>query len=110
MTSPASTVNNTIFGTQPVVTIQDQDGNTVAVSHGVQDKIAELKKKLGDLTIVTIFDQAPFVEKSLENLTTEGLLGLTFAIIVHFAKKRLEKAAIKMVETDKAAQFTGLEG
>jgi membrane protein DedA with SNARE-associated domain len=35
---------------------------------------------------------------------------LTFAIIVHFAKKRLEKAAIKMVETDKAAQFTGLEG
>jgi membrane protein DedA with SNARE-associated domain len=35
---------------------------------------------------------------------------LTFAIIVHFAKKRLEKAAIKMVETDKAAQFSGLEG
>lgn len=35
---------------------------------------------------------------------------LTFAIIVHFAKKRLEKAAIKMVETDKAAKFTGLEG
>jgi HAE1 family hydrophobic/amphiphilic exporter-1 len=62
--------------------VKTQDGNTVAVSHGVQDKIAELKKKLGDVTIVTIFDQAPFVEKSLENLTTEGLLGLSFAIIV----------------------------
>jgi len=59
-----------------------QDGNTVAVSHGVQSKIDELKKKLGDVTIVTVFDQAPFIEKSLENLTTEGLLGLSFAIIV----------------------------
>ncbi|MFM2185169.1 MAG: hypothetical protein RIS55_817 [Actinomycetota bacterium] len=59
-----------------------QDGNTVAVSHGVQDKIAELKEKLGDVTIATIFDQAPFVEQSLENLTTEGLLGLTFAILI----------------------------
>ncbi len=60
-----------------------QDGNTVAVSHGVQDKIAELKQALGsDVKVTTIFDQAPYVEKSLEDLTTEGLLGLTFAIIV----------------------------
>jgi HAE1 family hydrophobic/amphiphilic exporter-1 len=62
--------------------VKTQDGNTVAVSHGVQDKIAELKKELGDVTIVTVFDQAPFVEKSLENLTTEGLLGLGFAILI----------------------------
>ena len=59
-----------------------QDANTVAVSHGVEKKIEELKQKLGDVTIVTIFDQAPYVEKSLENLSTEGLLGLSFAIIV----------------------------
>lgn len=62
--------------------VKTPDGNTVAVSHGVQDKIEELKKKLGDVTIVTVFDQAPFVEKSLENLTTEGLLGLGFAILI----------------------------
>lgn len=62
--------------------VKTQDGNTVAVSHGVQDKIAELKEKLGNVTIVTVFDQAPFVEKSLENLTTEGLLGLGFAILI----------------------------
>ena len=62
--------------------VKTQDGNTVAVSHGVREKIAELQKKLGDVTIVTVFDQAPFVEKSLENLSTEGLLGLGFAIIV----------------------------
>jgi HAE1 family hydrophobic/amphiphilic exporter-1 len=59
-----------------------QDANTVAVSKGVNDKLAELKKKLGDVTITTIFDQAPYVSKSLENLSTEGLLGLGFAIIV----------------------------
>ena len=62
--------------------VKTQDGNTVAVSHGVQEKISELKKKLGDVTIVTVFDQAPFVEKSLENLSTEGLLGLGFAILI----------------------------
>jgi len=59
-----------------------QDANTVAVSHGVEKKLVELKQKLGDVSIVTIFDQAPYVEKSLENLSTEGLLGLGFAIIV----------------------------
>ena len=59
-----------------------QDANTVAVSHGVEKKIDELKQKLGDVSVVTIFDQAPYVEKSLENLTTEGLLGLGFAVIV----------------------------
>ena len=60
-----------------------QEGNTVSVSHGVQNKISELKKKLGnDITVVTIFDQAPFVEKSLEQLSTEGLLGLGFAILI----------------------------
>jgi hypothetical protein len=32
MTSPASTVNDIVFGTQPIVTIQDQDGNTVTGS------------------------------------------------------------------------------
>jgi hydrophobic/amphiphilic exporter-1 (mainly G- bacteria), HAE1 family len=62
--------------------IKTQDGNTVAVSNGVEEKIAELKEKLGDVTVVTIFDQAPFVEKSLENLTVEGLLGLGFAILI----------------------------
>jgi HAE1 family hydrophobic/amphiphilic exporter-1 len=59
-----------------------QDGNTVAVSHAVQEKLDTLKEKLGAVSIVTVFDQAPYVEKSLENLSTEGLLGLGFAILV----------------------------
>ncbi len=35
---------------------------------------------------------------------------LAFVTIIHFAKKRLEKTAINMVEADKSAQFTELEG
>ena len=59
------------------------DGNSVAVSNGVQDLIPELEAALGgNVSIVTTFDQAPFIEKSIEDLTVEGLLGLTFAVIV----------------------------
>jgi HAE1 family hydrophobic/amphiphilic exporter-1 len=60
-----------------------QEGNTVTVSKGVQAKIAELKSKLGiSVSVVTIFDQAPYVEESLNELSSEGLLGLGFAILV----------------------------
>ena len=59
------------------------DANTVAVSKGVQDLVSELEVALGgDVTIVTTLDQAPFIEKSIKDLTTEGLLGLTFAVII----------------------------
>ena len=60
-----------------------QDGNTVAISNGVEAKIEELTEKLGgNVEISTVFDQGPFVEKQLENLTIEGTLGLTFAILI----------------------------
>ena len=59
-----------------------QDGNSVALSHAVAAALPELTKKLGDVTIVTEFDQAPYVEKSLRDLNQEGLLGLGFAIVV----------------------------
>jgi HAE1 family hydrophobic/amphiphilic exporter-1 len=59
------------------------DANTVAVSNGVQDLVSELEVALGgDVTIVTTLDQAPFIEKSIKDLTTEGLLGLAFAVII----------------------------
>jgi HAE1 family hydrophobic/amphiphilic exporter-1 len=58
------------------------DGNTVSVSHAVQALIPDLTKKLGAVKITTTFDQAPYVEKSLNDLNREGLLGLGFAIVV----------------------------
>jgi len=59
------------------------DGNSVDVSNGVTDLIAELEGSLSKpVTVSTTLDQAPFIEKSIEDLTTEGLLGLTFAVLV----------------------------
>ncbi len=57
------------------------DGNAVRISHAIRDQLAELRDTSGaELTV--IFDQAPFVEKSIESLTTEGLLGLVMAVLV----------------------------
>ena len=59
------------------------DGNTVEVSHVVQDLLPSLADDIGGNTVFTIvFDQAPFIEQSIESLSTEGLLGLVFAVIV----------------------------
>ncbi|MBB4919849.1 efflux RND transporter permease subunit [Streptosporangium saharense] len=59
------------------------DGNAVAISHAVREKLPELTKEIGAAAKVSvIFDQAPYVERSIEDLTTEGLLGLAFAVLV----------------------------
>ncbi|MBN9239476.1 MAG: efflux RND transporter permease subunit [Leifsonia sp.] len=71
---------------EPALTIaitKTPAGNTVAVSQEVRDLIPELEKALGENTKFTLaFDQAPFIEESINSLATEGLLGLVFAVIV----------------------------
>ncbi|WP_457974447.1 efflux RND transporter permease subunit [Arthrobacter sp. D1-17] len=59
------------------------DGDTVAISHAVKDSLPQLEAELGSNAKFTpVFDQAPFIEKSIKDLTTEGLLGLGFAVAV----------------------------
>ncbi|OUZ11143.1 hypothetical protein BHE97_04620 [Aeromicrobium sp. PE09-221] len=59
------------------------DGNTVDISHQVQDVFGDLESAVGNgASIDVVFDQAPFIEKSVEDLTVEGALGLVFAIVV----------------------------
>ncbi|WP_456823174.1 efflux RND transporter permease subunit [Cellulomonas sp. P5_E12] len=59
------------------------DGNTVEISHGAQDAVADLEDQLGDqVTVAVVFDQAPFIEESINGLATEGALGLLFAVLV----------------------------
>ncbi|MFI7707344.1 efflux RND transporter permease subunit [Nonomuraea sp. NPDC049480] len=61
------------------------DGNAVTISHEIRQKLPELTKALGDSSetaVAVVFDQAPYVEQSIESLTTEGLLGLAFAVLV----------------------------
>jgi len=55
----------------------------VSVSELVNELLPQLADDLGDDTTFTVvFDQAPFIEQSIESLATEGLLGLLFAVIV----------------------------
>ncbi|GAB3526033.1 efflux RND transporter permease subunit [Arthrobacter monumenti] len=59
------------------------DGDTVAISHAITDMLPQLEAELGSgAEFTTIFDQAPFIEQSIDDLTTEGLLGLAFAVVV----------------------------
>ncbi|GAB3041443.1 efflux RND transporter permease subunit [Parafrigoribacterium mesophilum] len=58
-------------------------GNTVAVSKAVRALVPDLQDALGHNTKLTVvFDQAPFIQQSIDSLATEGLLGLFFAVIV----------------------------
>ncbi|HWU45527.1 MAG TPA: efflux RND transporter permease subunit, partial [Humibacter sp.] len=57
--------------------------NTVEVSHAVNAITGELQSKLGHgAKITVVFDQAPFIEQSINSLTEEGLLGLGFAVVI----------------------------
>ncbi|AHH94917.1 efflux RND transporter permease subunit [Kutzneria albida] len=59
------------------------DGNSVDISSQIRAKLPELAAAVGDnaqLTVVS--DQAPAINRAVEGLTTEGLLGLAFAVVV----------------------------
>jgi HAE1 family hydrophobic/amphiphilic exporter-1 len=58
-------------------------GDTVGISHAVAAALPALAEQLGaDAKFTMVFDQAPFIEQSIHDLTVEGLLGLGFAVVV----------------------------
>ncbi|MCE6999265.1 efflux RND transporter permease subunit [Saccharothrix sp. S26] len=59
----------------------NSDGNAVEISRQVRDKLGEWGQAT-DSTLTVAFDQGPQVEKAISGLTTEGLLGLLFAVVV----------------------------
>ncbi|MEU9362185.1 efflux RND transporter permease subunit [Streptomyces sp. NPDC048301] len=83
---PATAVSLTRTNGRPslaVMATMDKDGSAVAISDAVQDKLPGLRKDLGagaELTVVS--DQGPAVSKAISGLTTEGALGLLFAVVV----------------------------
>ncbi|BDZ39660.1 efflux RND transporter permease subunit [Microbacterium suwonense] len=82
--------------TDPVTSISRVDGedalsiavtklpsaNTVEVSQGVLAALDEVGETFPDAEFTVVFDQAPFIQQSIETLATEGMLGLVFAVIV----------------------------
>ncbi|MGO1399033.1 MAG: efflux RND transporter permease subunit [Brevibacterium yomogidense] len=82
--APASSISRTNGDDSLMLQVmKTPDGNTVEVSHGVEEALGGIQETLGDdVEFVTLFDQAPFIEQSIEDLLVEGLLGLVFAVLV----------------------------
>ena len=80
----------------PVTTISRVDGepaltiavtklpaaNTVDVSRSVLAALPDLKPDLDGGAFTVVFDQAPYIQQSIDTLAKEGLLGLVFAVLV----------------------------
>ncbi|MFJ4822265.1 efflux RND transporter permease subunit [Streptomyces bacillaris] len=83
---PSTAVSITRTNGKPslaVMATMDKDGSAVAISDAVKEKLPDLREDLGagaELTVVS--DQGPAVSKSISGLTTEGALGLVFAVLV----------------------------
>ncbi|MFF3556701.1 efflux RND transporter permease subunit [Streptomyces tsukubensis] len=84
--TPAAAVSLTRTNGKPSLAVyanMDKDGSAVAISDAVKDKLPDLRKDLGAGSEVTVVsDQGPAVSKAISGLTTEGALGLVFAVIV----------------------------
>ncbi|MBX0299496.1 efflux RND transporter permease subunit [Cryobacterium sp. 1639] len=56
--------------------------NTVDVSTAVRAILPQLEDAVPGTTMTVVFDQAPFIQESIDALTQEGILGLIFAVLV----------------------------
>ncbi|MFB8387924.1 efflux RND transporter permease subunit [Microbacterium sp. NPDC055910] len=56
--------------------------NTVDVSTGVLAVLPALENDLEGAEFTVVFDQAPYIQESIDALAKEGLLGLVFAVLV----------------------------
>jgi HAE1 family hydrophobic/amphiphilic exporter-1 len=86
---PATLTNYTRINGEPSIGIEvtkKEQANTVAVSDQVHQALPQITELLGgseqNAQITVVLDQAPFIEQSVHDLTTEGLLGLAFAVLV----------------------------
>ncbi|KJL25703.1 Swarming motility protein SwrC [Microbacterium oxydans] len=93
-TVPAQTISR--VNGKPSLTLQvipSQGANVVDISHGVNAELDRLAPIL-DAEFVTIFDQAPYIEQSIHDLSVEGGLGLLFAVLVILAFLRSWRSTV----------------
>ncbi len=67
-----------------VLVIKDPDSNTLNVTGDVLKALADLDDLPPDVEILTFSNDGPEVQRQLDNLLREGLLGFVFAISVVF--------------------------
>jgi len=68
-----------------ITILKEPDANTVAVVDGVMEAIEDLKPGLSsEVEFVTVVNQAPQIEASIESLEREATFGAVLAIVVIF--------------------------
>jgi multidrug efflux pump subunit AcrB len=84
--TPVDTTSISRANGKPSLTVavtKEQSGNTVAVSQAVRAELPALIARVGGGAVAsTVFDQSPYIESSIHDLTVEGGLGLAMAVIV----------------------------
>ncbi|GCE11490.1 efflux RND transporter permease subunit [Tengunoibacter tsumagoiensis] len=82
--APSSTITRTNGKESLGISItKTTDGNTVAISKDLHDKLSDIEQKLGHGAKFTVIsDQAPQVQQSVDGLVNEGLIGAGFAILI----------------------------
>ncbi|TFD29876.1 efflux RND transporter permease subunit [Cryobacterium sp. TMT1-62] len=120
-------VANVALGENPVASISRVDGqpaltiavtkvpaaNTVDVSGAVRAILPQLEAAVPGATFTVVFDQAPFIQESIDALTEEGLLGLIFAvlvILVFLLSVRATLVTAISIPTSVLITFIGLQG
>jgi hydrophobic/amphiphilic exporter-1 (mainly G- bacteria), HAE1 family len=62
--------------------MKQSDGNTVNVSKKVNEELEKIKAEYPDLNIDTIFDQADYINLSINNLKRTAMTGAVLAVII----------------------------
>ena len=63
--------------------LKETDADAVEISHLITERLPGIAAGLGqNATIQVVFDQAPSIEQSIEDLAVEGSLGLAFAVLI----------------------------
>ena len=79
----------------PVTIVKEPDANTISVVNGITQKIDELVSRLpSDVDIITVVNQAPSIQASIDSLKRESLLGAFIAIAIIFAFLRSVRPTI----------------
>ncbi|MEL7648269.1 MAG: efflux RND transporter permease subunit [Sedimentibacter sp.] len=62
--------------------MKQSDGNTVKVAGDVSKEIEKIKKEYPDLNIETVFNQADYINRSINNLKNTAVIGAVLAVVI----------------------------
>lgn len=62
--------------------MKQSDGNTVNVAAAVNEELEKIKQEYPDINIVTVFNQADYINFAIDNLVNTAMIGGILAVII----------------------------